>query len=238
MTGMTLDFSDRHVVVTGGTGALGAAVVNRLVEGGATVHVPAHRAPDPAKLPAAWRGRVEVVAGVDLTDEARVEEFYRGRPALWASIHTAGSFAPGSVADTSLKTFREMVDVNAVTCFLCCRAAVRSIRGAAGNPGGRIVNVAARPAVTPSAGVAAYAASKAAVVSLTMSLSEELAAERIWANAVLPSTMDTPANRAAMPDADFAKWPTVDDVAATIAFLASPANAVTRGALVTAYGQS
>jgi NAD(P)-dependent dehydrogenase (short-subunit alcohol dehydrogenase family) len=92
--------------------------------------------------------------------------------------------------------------------------------------------------VIPTAGLSAYAASKAAVASLTLSLSEELAAERIWVNAVLPSIMDTPANRAAMPKADFAKWPTVGDVAATIAFLASPQNAVTRGALVPAYGQS
>jgi NAD(P)-dependent dehydrogenase (short-subunit alcohol dehydrogenase family) len=235
---MILDFTNRHVVVTGGTGALGAAVVNRLVDAGATVHIPAHRAPDPAKLPAAWKGKVEIVAGVDLTDEGQVEAFYRSRPALWASIHTAGAFAPGAVADTSLKTFREMTDVNAVTCFLCCREAARSMRSAAGSPGGRIVNVAARPAVVASAGVAAYAASKAAVVSLTLSLSEELAAERIWANAVLPSTMDTPANRAAMPGADFSKWPTVDEVAGTIVYLASPGNAVTRGALVTVYGGS
>jgi NAD(P)-dependent dehydrogenase (short-subunit alcohol dehydrogenase family) len=85
---------------------------------------------------------------------------------------------------------------------------------------------------------AAYAASKAAVASLTLSLSDELAAERIWVNAVLPSIMDTPLNRTAMPNADFAKWPKVGEVAAAIAFLASPRNAVTRGALIPAYGRS
>jgi NAD(P)-dependent dehydrogenase (short-subunit alcohol dehydrogenase family) len=109
---------------------------------------------------------------------------------------------------------------------------------ATGGGGGRIVNVAARPAVAPVAGLAAYAASKAAVTNLTLTLSEELAAERIWVNAVLPSTMDTPANRAAMPKADHARWPKVAEVAATIVFLASPQNHVTRGALAPVYGQS
>jgi NAD(P)-dependent dehydrogenase (short-subunit alcohol dehydrogenase family) len=115
---------------------------------------------------------------------------------------------------------------------------VRKIRAAPNRPGGRIVNVAARPAVIPTAGLAAYAPSKAAVASLTLTLSEELAPERIWVNAVLPSLMDTPPNRAAMPKADFSKWPKVADVAATIAFLASPQNTVTRGALVPAHGQT
>jgi NAD(P)-dependent dehydrogenase (short-subunit alcohol dehydrogenase family) len=80
--------------------------------------------------------------------------------------------------------------------------------------------------------------SKAAVASLTTSLSEELKDERIWVNAVVPSTMDTGANRAAMPEADFTKWPKVEEVASTIVFLASPSNRVTRGALVPVYGLS
>jgi NAD(P)-dependent dehydrogenase (short-subunit alcohol dehydrogenase family) len=84
----------------------------------------------------------------------------------------------------------------------------------------------------------AYAASKAAVAALTLALAEEVAAEGIWVNAVVPSIMDTKANRNAMPNADFAKWPKLDEVAATIAFLASPQNAVTRAALVPVYGRS
>ena len=235
---MTFDYSNRHVVVTGGTGALGAAVVEVLVAAGATVHIPAHRAADPARFPLAGHERVRVAAPLDLADEAAVRAFYDGVPALWASVHSAGAFAAGSIADTSLADFRKMMDVNAVTCFLCCREAVRRIRATSNAPGGRIVNVAARPAVTPAPGVSAYAASKAAVANLTLGLAEELAADGIWVNAVLPSTMDTPANRQAMPNADFAKWPKVAEVAATIAFLASPQNAVTRGALVPVYGQS
>jgi NAD(P)-dependent dehydrogenase (short-subunit alcohol dehydrogenase family) len=84
----------------------------------------------------------------------------------------------------------------------------------------------------------AYTAAKAAVASMTLGLSEELAPDGIWVNAVVPSIMDTPANRKAMPNADFAAWPKVSEVAATIAFLASPQNAVTRGALVPVYGRS
>jgi NAD(P)-dependent dehydrogenase (short-subunit alcohol dehydrogenase family) len=236
---MKLDFTGRHVVVTGGTGALGAAVVGLLVDAGATCHIPAHSAPDPQRLPVAGNDRVRVVAGVDLTDEAAVTTFYGGLPSLWASIHVAGGFAASPIADTPLSQFDQMMSANATTCFLCCREAVRKIRaGGGGKDGGRIVNVASKPAVIPSAGLATYAASKAAVVSLTLTLSEELAGERIWVNAVAPSTMDTPANRKGMPKADFSKWPKVEDVAATIAFLASPQNAVTRGAIAPVYGQS
>ncbi|HSU68835.1 MAG TPA: SDR family NAD(P)-dependent oxidoreductase [Tepidisphaeraceae bacterium] len=234
---MDLDFTNRHVVVTGGTGALGAAVVERLVTAGATVHVPASRAPDASAFPLARHDRVKIVTGVDLRDEAQVQAFYGSTPPLWASIHSAGGFAASPLLQTTLADFREMFDINAVTCFLCCREAVRSIRGA-GATGGRIVNVAAKPAVSPVAGLTAYSASKAAVANLTLALSEELASEGIWVNAVLPSIMDTPANRSAMPKADFAKWPKVTEVAETIAFLASPQNAVTRGALVPTYGRS
>ena len=115
-----------------------------------------------------------------------------------------------------------MHDTNGLTCFLCCREAIRKIRGTGG--GGRIVNIAAKPALVPAAGLSAYAASKAAVASLTAGLSEELAAEKIWVNAVVPSIMDTPINRQMMPGADHDKWPTLSEVAATIAFLASPQN--------------
>jgi len=129
-----------------------------------------------------------------------------------------------------------MLDMNAVTAFLCCREAIKNMRGR----GGRIVNVSAQPGVEPrrGAGMAAYAASKAAVSALTLSLAEEVASEGIWVNAVVPSIMDTEANRRAMPKADHSKWPGLDEVAATIAFLASPQNAVTRAALVPVYGRS
>ena len=98
--------------------------------------------------------------------------------------------------------------------------------------------VSAKPALVPTGGLSAYAMSKAAVAALTTSLAEELKEEGIWVNAVVPSTMDTPANRGAMPGADFSSWPSVGDVAETILFLASPQNRATRGALVPVYGKA
>jgi NAD(P)-dependent dehydrogenase (short-subunit alcohol dehydrogenase family) len=138
--------------------------------------------------------------------------------------------------ETGFATIRQQLDMNLISCILCCRAAVRAM--AAG--GGRIVNVAARPALEwrSGAGMTAYVASKAGVAALTAALAEEVAKDGILVNAVAPSVMDTPANRQAMPKADYALWPKVEEVAATIAFLASPENRVTRGAIVPVYGKS
>lgn len=236
------DFDGLHVVVTGGTGALGTALVNLLLERGAHCHVPAMDDADAARWSLAKDPRVTVRAGFDLSNEADVERFYAGLPGLWASIHVAGGYAGGPILETTPVTARKMLATNAMSAFLCCREAVRRIRGGgpadAPPPGGRIVNVAAKPAIVPTGGLAAYAMSKAAVATLTLSLAEELRDEGIWVNAVVPSTMDTGANRAAMPGADFTRWPKVTEVAETIAFLASPTNASTRGALVPVYGRS
>jgi NAD(P)-dependent dehydrogenase (short-subunit alcohol dehydrogenase family) len=139
------------------------------------------------------------------------------------------------VADTDKAALMGQIETNLVSCFLCCRAAV-----AAMTKGGRIVNVASRQALEPrtGAGTSAYTASKAAVAALTASLAEEAAKDGILVNAVAPSIMDTPANRKALPDANFAKWPKVEEVAATIVFLASPANKAGRGGIIPVYGQS
>jgi len=233
---MNIDYTGRNVVVTGATGELGEAVARRLAAAGATVHVPA-RSPDKAKaLYSELADRVRIGAVADLSDDAAVTAYYAGLPPLWASIHCAGGFAISKLAETPLADLKNMLDMNAGSAFLCCREAVKAMKGR----GGRIVNVAAQPGVEPrrGAGMVAYTASKAAVVAITLALAEEVAAEGIWVNAVAPSLMDTDANRRAMPKADHAKWPKIDDVAATIEFLASPQNAVTRAALVPVYGRS
>jgi NAD(P)-dependent dehydrogenase (short-subunit alcohol dehydrogenase family) len=229
-----MDFSDRHVVVTGGTGALGRAVVGALIERGAQCHVSYQHEAEAQAFP--HRERVSLTAVSDLADETQVARLYGGVPKLWASIHLAGGFAAGPIGDTSKTALMGQIDSNFVSCFLCCRAAVRAMA----QGGGRIVNVAARPALEwrGGAGMTAYAASKAAVAALTVALAEEVAKAGILVNAVAPSIMDTPANRKAMPDADHAAWPKVEEVAATIAFLASPANAVTRGGVIPVYGRS
>jgi NAD(P)-dependent dehydrogenase (short-subunit alcohol dehydrogenase family) len=233
-----MDYRDRHVVVTGGTGALGHAVVGTLLEAGAICHVPFMVAGETAACPWREHAAVKLIGATDLTDETAVARLYGGVPKLWASIHLAGGFVMSAVAATKKTDLMAQLDINLVTAFLCCTAAVNAI--ARTGAGGRIVNVAARPALEwrTGAGMAAYAASKAAVAALTAALAEEVAKDGILVNAVAPSIMDTPANRAAMPKADHAAWPKVEEVAATIRFLASPDNKVTRGGVVPVYGRS
>lgn len=227
---------DREVVVTGGTGALGAAVVAALLEAGASCHLPIVEDELPARLP--WRtdARVRATPRVALDDEAAVTAYYAGLPALWASVHLVGGFAMKPLTETSLTELHAQWSLNAVTCFLCCREATRALRRA--GRGGRLVNVTARAAVTHAPGMVAYTSAKAAVASMTQSLGAELVAEGILVNAVAPSLIDSPANRAAMPEADFSSWPTPAELARTICFLASPDNALTAGAIVPVYGRA
>lgn len=229
-----LDFSGREAVVTGGTGALGSAVVGRLITAGATVHVPVYITEELERFPYRNHDAVRLHEGLDLGKETDVAQLYAATISLFASIHIAGGFAMGPIADTGLEVWDHMMRMNATTCFLCCREAVRTMEGREG----RIVNVAARPVVVPTAQMSAYSASKAAVAALTLSLAEELSGSGVWVNAIVPSIIDTRANRAAMPDADYEAWPTPAAIAETIGFLASPQNAVTRGALVPVYGKS
>ena len=231
-----MDFRDRQVVVSGGTGALGNAVVEKLVEAGAVCHVPCLDHGEAQRCALRDHKQVKVTVTGSLADEASVAKLYQDINPLWASIHIAGGFAAGPLRDMSVATLRQQLDMNFVSCALCCRAAVTAMGGA----GGRIVNVAARPALEwrSGAGMTAYTASKAAVAAFTAALAEEVAKDGILVNAVAPSIMDTAANRDAMPKADFALWPKVEEVAATILFLASPDNRVTRGAIVPVYGKS
>jgi NAD(P)-dependent dehydrogenase (short-subunit alcohol dehydrogenase family) len=238
---VSADFSGKQVVVTGGTGALGTAVVGMLLGIGARCTVPYVHEAEARRFSHGGDPNVTLIAVSNLAEEAAVAKVYADMTPstpLWASIHIAGGFAPGKVADTDKGALMAQIDSNLVSCFLCCRAAVNAMLTAGG--GGRIVNVAARPALEwrSGAGMTAYTIAKTGVAALTMALAEEVAKDGILVNAVAPSIMDTPANRKAMPKADFDAWPKVAEVAATILFLASSDNRVTRGAIVPVYGKA
>jgi NAD(P)-dependent dehydrogenase (short-subunit alcohol dehydrogenase family) len=229
-----MQFLDQTVIVTGGTGALGRAVVGTLLAAGAHCRVPYVVDAEAATFP--HEDGVTLVPRCELTNEDDVARLYDGVTDLWASIHIAGGFAMGAVAETDKAGMLHMLNMNFVSCYLCCRAAVQGF----GAAGGRIVNVAARPGIEPrlGAGIAPYAASKAAVAAFTQALAAEVAGRGILVNAVAPSIIDTPANRAAMPKADHAAWPKPAEIAATIAFLASAENKVTTGGLVQVPGRT
>ena len=220
------------MVVTGAAGGLGPAVVEALLAAGATCHLPVRGRGEGAPQDA----RVVTIPNVDLTDEGAVRAFYSSRPSLWASVHVAGGFKAAPVLETSLADLRGQLDLNLATAFLCCREAARNMR--AGGGGGRIVNVGSRAAAVPAGGAVAYTVAKAAVAALTQALADELRGDGVLVNAVLPSIIDTPANRTAMPGADYARWPRPAEIAATIGWLVSPANGLTSGALVPVYGRA
>jgi NAD(P)-dependent dehydrogenase (short-subunit alcohol dehydrogenase family) len=218
-----------HVVVAGGAGALGEAVVDAFVAEGAVCHVPVRGEAPAPREGVIWAPRV------DLTDEPRVTRFYASVPAIAASVHVAGGFAAKAFVDTSRADLETMLAVNLVTTFLCCREAVRKLQAAGG---GSIVNVGSRASEVPGGGAIAYTASKAAVAGLTRALAEEVRSKGIRVNAVLPSVIDTAANRAAMPRADFERWAKPSEIATAVLWLASPANRLVSGALLPAYGEA
>jgi NAD(P)-dependent dehydrogenase (short-subunit alcohol dehydrogenase family) len=235
---MTDAYTNRHVVVTGGMGALGKAVVENLLAQDAWCHVPDTGSEN--GMPE--HERLRYVPNIDVTDESQVVAFYARVPHLWASIHLVGGYCSGTIENTSLKDFRAMFEINVTTCFLCCREAIKRMRvdrtaGQLPSPG-RLVNVTARPAMIPTGGMIAYSVAKSAVVALTQSLAAETKADEICVNAVAPSIIHTPTNRMAMPNADYTAWPSAAEVSEAILYCASPRNRIMSGAVIPAYGRA
>jgi NAD(P)-dependent dehydrogenase (short-subunit alcohol dehydrogenase family) len=224
----------RVAVVTGGVGALGGAVVEALLADGWSVHVPWTSETSEAGL-LARVGKQALLATVraDLTDPDAVDAFFgavrkaSGRLDLLCNL--VGGFAMAAVEDTAAETWERMLGVNATAPFLSIRAAVPLLRETGG---GSIVNVAAAALERPAPGMSAYLASKAAVANLTRTLAEELARDGITVNAVAPTTIDTPANRQAMPSADRSGWLAPDAIADVIRFLAGPQARIVTGNVV------
>ena len=226
----------RVAIVTGGAGALGLAVTRRFLESGAVVAIPYVV---PAEAEALRRATAPDQAArlasehVDVMDEAAlggfVERVRARHGRIDALVNLVGGFAGGDLASTSLAEWRRLVDLNLTSVVVACRAVLPEMTRARY---GRIVNVASRAVLAPSGGFIAYTVGKAAVMTLTQALAQEVRAHGITVNAVAPSTMDTPGNRAAMPDADRSTWVSTDAVAAAIAFLASEEAGGVSGAVV------
>jgi len=222
----------RVIVVTGALGALGKVVAASALKRGARVAGVDHAASHVAATP----NRIEL-GSVDLTDAAQASNAIAAAAShfgkLDALINIAGGFAFETIAEGDPKTWQRMYALNVLTALNASRSAIPYL---AASPAGRIVNVGAMGALQAGAGMGAYAASKAGVHRLT----EALAAEwkgKLTVNAVLPSTIDTPANRASMPKADFTKWVMPQELAEVILFLASEAASAVTGALLPVSGR-
>ena len=224
--------SDRVVIVTGAFGALGRSVVRRLSEAGNRVVAVDHAASPPDGLLAD-----RSIGGVDLTDPAQaIQVLEAGRDAFGrvnALVNIAGGFVWETIEGAGNESWERLYALNLLTALNASRAALPYL---VESGSGRIVNIGAKGALSAATGMGAYAASKAGVHRLTEALAEEYKG-RVTVNAVLPSIIDTPANRKDMPDADPSAWVTPDEVAAVIAFLISDEASGVTGALIPVSGR-
>ncbi|MFB0537280.1 MAG: SDR family NAD(P)-dependent oxidoreductase [Anaerolineae bacterium] len=236
------DFSDRVVIVTGAAGNLGSAVARAFQAAGAKL-VLVDRAAD--RLPRLFPDLTEspnhfLATSVDLSSAdavgTMVDETVKRFGRVDVLANTVGGFRGGTpVHETPFETWDFMLNLNARTVFIASRAVIPHMLK---QGSGRIVNVAARAALKGGAKMAAYSASKSAVVRLTESMAAELKRDGINVNCVLPGTIDTPQNRQAMPNADHSRWVKPEAIADVILFLASDASRAVHGAAVPVYGKS
>jgi NAD(P)-dependent dehydrogenase (short-subunit alcohol dehydrogenase family) len=233
---MTSALRDHVVLVTGGTGALGGAVALGALEAGATAVVTYRDARDrdalTGRAPLQARERLHgIQADVTDGDSVRrlVAEVTARHRRLDALVNAVGGFAAGDLLATDEHAWDAMLTLNLRSAYLCCRAALPMMLNAGR---GRIVTVASRSIVPPAGGFLAYTVAKTGVIALTQALAQEVRGRGVTVNVVLPSTMDTEANRRAMPEADRKGWVTPESVARAILFLASDAAADVTGTLL------
>lgn len=228
--------ADRVAVVTGGTGALGQAVTLRFLSDGAAVAVPyavqAERDRLYQRVAAADHHRL-VMEPVDVTDLEAMTPFaasvVAARRKIDILVAGVGGFAGGSLLETDVDTWKRMLDLNLTSAFSVAKAVIPHMVEAGY---GRVVIIASRAVVPPAGGFIAYTVAKAGVIAFTQALAQETREDGVTVNAVLPSTMDTPANRAAMPNSDRKGWVPVEAVADAIAVLAREASAHITGTLL------
>ena len=220
-----IDFAGRTVIVIGAAGALGAGLVTAFTEAGAAV-TGVDRA-----LPAADR-RLDGVSydAVNAADDAALAALFDQGPAPWAVVNTVGGFAAyAPLAELDPAVLKGQLELNLVSAALVTKHALRRM-ATAGR--GRIVHTASRAAVLTKGSHFAYSVSKLGVLHLVSMAADEARGTGITVNCVVPSIIDTPGNRSAMPDADHASWPKIPDIAQAYLFLASPAAQLVSGATV------
>lgn len=227
----------KTALITGGAGALGVAVVAAFVEAGAQVAVADRAGNGLAAL--AQRHPQTLPLAVDARDPVAIEDAVARTRAQFGRldivVHLVGGYAGGRVVATSPERWREQLDLNLTTTFLTMRAALPPMLE---QGGGVLLAVGSRPAVGPAAGNAAYAVAKLGVIKLMQTIDEEHRKDGIRANVVLPSVIDTPANRSSMPTADASKWVKPTEIAAVLRFLAGDEARSISGAVIPVYGQA
>ncbi|MGH7232677.1 MAG: SDR family oxidoreductase [Nitrospiraceae bacterium] len=223
---MAIRLDGKVVVVTGATGGLGQAVVPAFIKAGATV-----AAVDRHPPPSAADGRFTVAA--DVADEADVQraaaEVIRKAGRIDALINLVGGFTMGRLAETDASLWQKMLSLNLTSAFLLSRAVIPHM---VERHSGRIVHIAARAVVEPFPGAAAYLIAKSGLVALIKILALELAGAGVTVNGILPTTIDTPANRKSMPNADPSMWVKPESIAELLVFLASEEADAVHGALI------
>ena len=237
---MKIDFTDKVVVIAGGTGGLGNAVSRAFLEENAKVMVTYRREEEFAALKQGAGAKATALEGfaLDVTDEAASSEFIGGvlsrHGRVDALVNTVGGYAGGvKLWELERKVFDLMLSLNLRSGYALARAVVPAMLK---QKHGAIVNVAAKAALDHGAGASAYAASKAAVVAMMDSLAADVKGTGVRVNSILPSIIDTAVNRRAMPNADFTAWPKPEEIAQVILFLCSDNATVVHGAAVPVYG--
>jgi len=226
--------TDPTVLVTGGTGGLGAAVTKAFLDGGWRVVVPWVAERELERVEA--HDRLELVRADLFDPDAVASAVQSAGPSLRAAVNLVGGFAEhGRVHETPIETFEEQLRLNLRPTYLVCAAVLPTLLHAGG---GAIVCVSSRSALRPFPGAAGYVVSKSAVLALVDALDAEYRKDRIRVNAVLPSVIDTPFNRSSMPDADFDTWVAPEQIARVIRFLCSDDASVTSGAHLPVYGRA
>ncbi len=239
---MNKRFSGKLALVAGGTGGLGRAVSLAFLEEGAKVVVTYRDQKEWDDLKAISAASISSLAGhrVDVTDSAGVGELVQKVVVeyghLDVMVNTVGAYAGGmKLWETDPKVFDQMLTLNLRAGYTLLRAVVPEMLK---QKQGAIISVASKAALDHAAGAAAYAASKAAAVAMIDSLAADLKGSGVRVNSILPSIIDTPANRSAMPNADFAQWPKPEEIARVILFLCSDDARLIHGAAVPVYGNS